>query len=303
MDARAGSAAAALRRPSRRRAKGTARPRSSALAGLITLALAAGLSACTASDDGSGRAGPPTPTVSFDPAQSSHLFAPEGGRAGPTPLVVLVPGGGWTSADPTGLTGLATWLAQHGAAVVTVTYRTSSDRAYFPVPAQDVSCDVADAVARSRQAGVDVGEVTIVGHSAGAQLAAVVALTPAAFGSGCADPAVAPDRLVGLAGPYDVTHLGGTTSAIFGPGRPDAARIAAANPIALAADRPQLPVLLIHGTADSTVPVSSTEQFAAALTAGGHRVVTHYPSGVGHQSVYAAGVAGPLIADWLGLPG
>ena len=302
MSARAGSAAAASRQPPWRHADGSARPRSWAVAGLVTLVLAAALAACTSSDEGSGRAAPPAPTVSFNPAPSSRLFPPTGGPAGKTPLVVLVPGGGWTSADPTGLTGLATWLAQRGAAVVTVTYRTSSDGAYFPVPAQDVACDVADAVARTRRAAVDVGEVTIVGHSAGAQLAAVVALTPGAFGTGCADPAVVPDRLVGLAGPYDVAKLGGMTSALFGPGRPDATRLAAANPVALAADRPQLPVLLIHGTADTTVPTSSTEQLAAALTAGGHQVVTEYPRGVGHQSVYSAGVAGPLIADWLGLP-
>lgn len=271
---------------------------------LLALALvAAGVAACSPSDDGSGPAGPPTPTVSFDPAQSSHYFPPANARPGKTPLIVLVPGGGWSSADPAGLTGLATWLAQRGAAVVTVTYRTSSDGAYFPVPAQDVACDLVDAVARSRAAGVDVGEVTIVGHSAGAQLAAVVALTPDAFGTGCADSPVAPDRLVGLAGPYDVAHLGGLASDLLGPGRHTAAQVDAANPVALATQRPRLPVLLIHGTADTTVPATSTEQLAAALTAGGHPVTTDYPNGVGHQSVYSAPVAGPLIADWLGLAG
>ncbi len=269
----------------------------------LLVALVAGLAACTSTSDGTGRTGPPSPTVSFDPAASSRLFPPAAAPPGKTPVVVLVPGGGWTSADPAGLTGLATWLSQRGAAVVTVTYRTSSDGAYFPVPAQDVACDVADAVARSRRSGVDVGEVVIVGHSAGAQLAAVVALTPGSFGSGCAEPAVAPDRLVGLAGPYDVAHLGALASDLLGPGRHTAAEIAAANPVALAPQRPQLPVLLIHGTADTTVPAASTEQLAAALTAAGHPVTTDYPNGVGHQSVYSAAVAGPLIADWLGLTG
>ena len=162
---------------------------------------------------------------------------------------------------------------------------------------------VADAVARSRRAGVDTGEVTIVGHSAGAQLAAVVALTPGAYGAGCADPPAAPDRLVGLAGPYDVTQLGDLDSAIFAPGDHDPARRTAADPVALAGERPQLPVLLIHGAADATVPLAFTEQLAAALVAGGHQVVTHYPDGVDHQSVYSDTVAGPLIADWLGLTG
>ena len=113
-------------------------------------ALVMGVAACTTSSDGGAHPSvAPSPTPSFDPAQSSRYFPPAGGHAGTTPVVVLVPGGGWASADPTGLSGLATWLSQRGAAVVTVTYRTSSDGAYFPVPAQDVACDVADAVART----------------------------------------------------------------------------------------------------------------------------------------------------------
>ncbi|WP_291383455.1 hypothetical protein [Demequina sp.] len=70
---------------------------------------------------------------------------------------------------------------------------------------------MADAVARTPRAGMGAGEVIVVGHSAGAQLAAVVALTPGSFTSGCADPPVATDRFVGLAGPYDVTQVGGMT--------------------------------------------------------------------------------------------
>lgn len=276
--------------------------RPSAVVGVIGAVLLSALVACTGGPPkDSAHPGPPAPPVAFDPAQSSRLVLPERTRAGTVPLVVLVPGGGWVSADPTGLTGLATWLSQRGAAVVTVTYRTASDGAYFPTTAQDVACDLADAVARSRRAGVDVGEVVLVGHSAGAQLAAVVALTPGAFAAGCADPPAAADRLVGLAGPYDVTQLGGLTSVIFGPDGQDPAGWTAADPVALATERPQLPVLLIHGTADTTVPIAFTEQLAAALIDGGHPVATRYPEDVDHQSVYSAEVAGPLIADWLGL--
>jgi len=275
-----------------------------AIACAICTLLLGAVAACTGTPTGSTAPAVPTAlSASFDPAQSSRLFLPAAGGAASSPLVVLVPGGGWTSADPAGLTDLAPWLAQHGAAVVTVTYRTASDGAYFPTTAQDVACDLADAVARSRQAGVDVGEVTLVGHSAGAQLAAVVALTPGAFTTGCADPPVAADRFIGLAGPYDVTQLGDLSSVIFGPGGKDPAGWAAADPVTLADQRPELPVLLIHGDADRTVPVAFTEQLASALVAGGHRVVTRYPEGVDHQSVYSAEVAGPLIADWLALAG
>jgi len=276
--------------------------RGSAVAALVSVAAMASLGGCadTPQNDSAQSVSPAT-AVGFDPAQTSRLFLPEREPAEGSPLIVLVPGGGWTSADPAGLTDLATWLTQRGAAVVAVTYRTASDGAYFPTMAQDIACGLADAVARTQRAGVNVGEVIVVGHSAGAQLSAVVALTPGEFASGCADPPVAADRFVGLAGPYDVTLLGDLTSDIFGPDGQDPSGWATANPVSLAAERPQLPVLLIHGAADATVPVAFTEHFATALLAGGHPVVTSYPEGVDHQSVYSAEVAGPLISDWLGL--
>jgi len=235
--------------------------------------------------------------------QSSRVFLPTGASASRPPLVVLVPGGGWVSADPAGMTDLATWLSERGAAVIMITYRTASDDAYFPLPARDVACGLADAVARVRRAGIDPGDVVLAGHSAGAQLAAVVALTPAVHADGCTDPTVVPDRLIGLAGPYDVTRIGDVAENLLGPGAPSAADRRAVNPVALAAERPELAVLLVHGTADDVVPIGLTHELAAALIAGGHDVTTRYPDGVDHQSVYSAQVAGPIIASWLGLAG
>lgn len=278
--------------------------RGPAFAALFSCAAVASFAGCSATpSNDSPRPSPPVDAASFDPAQTSRLFLPEGPVADGAPLIVLVPGGGWTSADPSGLADLATWLTQRGAPVVTVSYRTASDGAYFRTTAEDIACGLADAVARTRKAGLEFDDLVVVGHSAGAQLAAVVALTPEAFSARCADPAVVPDSLIGLAGPYDVTQLVGMTFDIFGPDGQDPSGWDAANPIVLAVERPELPVLLIHGTADSTVPMSFTTQFAAALTAGGHAVVTQYPESVDHHNVYSAEVAGPLISDWLGLEG
>lgn len=272
-----------------------------AMAALVSVVATGSLAACADTpQSGSATPSPTADAVEFDPASTSRLFLPEGPLADGAPLIVLVPGGGWTSADPAGLTDLATWLTQRGAAVVTVSYRTASDGIYFPASAHDIACGLADAVARTQSEGLDIGELVVVGHSAGAQLAAVVALTPGSFAA-CVDPAVVADRFVGLAGPYDVTQLAGMTVDIFGPDGQDPSGWDMANPVALAAERPELPVLLIHGTADTTVPMSFTEQLADALDAGGHPVVTQYPEGVDHHSVYSAEVAGPLISDWLGL--
>jgi acetyl esterase/lipase len=221
----------------------------------------------------------------------------------PVPVVVLVPGGGWTSADPSGLVPLAQWLAERGAVAGTVTYRTAADGAYFPEPVHDVGCAVAHVVAGVRAAGLEPGEVVIVGHSSGAQLAALVALGDTRFTAGCPDPAAPVDRLVGLAGPYDVVRAADVAANLFGPARAETAGWADGDPVTYAAQRPEMPVLLVHGNEDSTVPRDFTEDFAAALVVGGHPTATVYLDGVDHMSVFRADVAGPVIADWLGLAG
>lgn len=241
----------------------------------------------------------------IDPAdgQVDTLFLPSASAAGrdETPLVVLVPGGGWVAADPSGLVPLAEALAANGAVVATISYRTASDEAYFPTPAHDVACGISAARVAADEAGFSPSEVVAVGHSAGAHLAAVVALRPAEFGGDCRHPGVAPDRLVGLAGPYDVTRARGPAIQLFGPDNADPAGWSEGNPVEHAANRSDMDVLLAHGAADDVVPIVFTEQFAEALIAGGHEVDVRYPSGIDHHTVYSSAHAAPLITQWLGL--
>lgn len=217
------------------------------------------------------------------------------------PLVVLVPGGGWVSADPTGLVPLAEALADAGAIAATITHRTATDDAFFPIPAQDVACAVASAAAVARSAGHDPGEVIVFGHSSGAQLGALIALQPLDFSSGCEERAVIPDRFIGLAGPYDVVQAQHFAVDLFGPNNTDTDGWAGGNPLNHAAQQPTLDVLLIHGTGDRTVPIGFTEVFAEALTDGGHAVSTVFPDDVDHHAVYSAEIAAPLIISWLDL--
>ena len=215
------------------------------------------------------------------------------------PLIVLIPGGGWETADPTGLIPLAESLAEEGAIVATTTYRASSNGVFFPETVQDVACTIAEAAAASVDAGFEYGEVVVVGHSAGAHLGGLVTLRPDEFVSNCAVPAVAIDRFVGLAGPYDVVKADAVD--LFGPQNPDPADWSPGNPIVHAANEPQVDILLVHGMADQTVPTQFTESFAAALEDGSHEVTTSYPESVDHNSVYSSEVASPLIANWLNL--
>jgi acetyl esterase/lipase len=269
-----------------------------ATAALVGLVLA--LAGCTSTSPDGEPADPAPTAVPTAAAPGLVEGLVTDGTAVPAPLVVLVPGGGWSSADPSGLRPLAADLAAGGASVALSTYRTSADRAWFPLPVQDVACATAQAAAEASEAGRPPTAVVLVGHSAGAQLAAVVALDPAGTTApDCPYPPVRADGLVGLAGPYDVVLAADVAANLFGPQRPDPADWDAGNPMVLADRRPEVPVLLLHGRADGVVPIQLSEAFADALTAGGHAVTTRWLDGVDHQTVYSATVAAPQILTWL----
>jgi len=221
-------------------------------------------------------------------------------------VVVLVPGGGWVSADPSGLAPLAEHLASRGAVVVTLRYRTATEGAYFPEPALDIECGIAFASTAAGRVLDDRGlgddpTIAVVGHSAGAQLSAVAALSPTTLDPGCPYPSADADALIGLAGPYDVVAAERQAVNLFGPEYPRLDQWDAGNPIVLASQRPELPVLLLHGEDDPLVPVAASETFAQALDEGGHPVELDVLAGVDHDSVYSAEVAGPVISSWLQL--
>ena len=242
----------------------------------------------------------PTPPAPYDPATGATVFLPQDLTAA-VPLVVMVPGGSWVSADPSGMAGLARTLSEEGIAVVTVTYRTATEGAYYPLPPQDVACAIAYAAQVATDADVDPAEIVVLGHSAGAQLAALVALQPEEYVTDSCDyESVAADRLIGLAGPYDVVAAQGAAMNLFGspPTGPD--DWSRGNPVDQADSRPEIAALLIHGLSDTLVPIEFTEDFAAALTHGGHEVSTQYPEGVTHASVYSSEVAAEPITTWLG---
>ena len=243
--------------------------------GLVLLAAAAsvGLLAGCVSASGSGAAEPSVAGSAASPSGDRpqlvvQVFPPQStsGPAKPVPVVVLVPGGGWMSADPSGMTPLAEALAGSGSAVVTTTYRTEGDGASFPVPLEDVVCAVAEATERVADSGVTPGPVVVVGHSAGAQLAALAALVGDQYRAGCASAPVRIDGLVGLAGPYDMLAFADVATGLFDstPSEdPDTWR--AANPMAQVAARPDLPVLLVHGSSDEQVDAAFSTGFATAL--------------------------------------
>jgi acetyl esterase/lipase len=265
----------------------------------LAVAAAAGLlvlTACAAAPDASTSAG----SHEYLPGLAAHPHVPDG--VSTAPVVVMVPGGSWQSADPSGLQPLAEALAARGVFAMPVVIRASEDGVAYPVPVEDIVCAVADGVATARSEGIEPERVVLLGHSSGAHLSAVATLDPERYSPDCPDPAVVPDALVGLAGPHDIRQFADPASVLFEEGA-DAAQQEAANPVLLAVQRPEVPVLLLHGEDDDVVPTSFSTDFGTALTAAGHPTTVRILPGEDHQSIYSAETAAGPVAEWLeGLP-
>lgn len=265
---------------------------------VVPLLLAAALAGCGNSDE-SPEAAPTGPvTVEYAPALTEDVYFPD--EVGTAPLVVMVPGGGWMTADPSGFAPLATTLADAGIIAAPTHIRASQDGAYYPAPVEDILCAVAGAVAEAEDQGFEVGPVTVLGHSSGAHLASLATLAYDDFSPDCEDPVVEPDALVGLAGPYDISQITKYSSNLFTSG-PDEDPLTwlAANPVVRKDLRPDVPVLLMNGDADEVVPPVFAEQLATKLEADGNPTTLRVIPGADHFSIFAAEVVGEPISQWV----
>jgi acetyl esterase/lipase len=214
---------------------------------------------------------------------------------------VLVHGGGWVAGSPELLADWATELAGRGAVVFNASYRTLFAGGGYPQTIDDVACAVRYARATAT-AFTSSKELVIVGHSAGGHLAAVVALNGDAFGGDCAFPRAAlPDRLVGLAGVYDIRDFEQVETLLRAAGL-TADEWSSINPVELAAQRPELAVTLVVGEDDAVVPRGQADEFASALetsasrSPGSVQVVT--VPGATHNDLQHPSVVDPALVGF-----
>lgn len=279
---------------------GVRRRAAAPLAPLLVAVLVAGwlVAGCgsSAPDPDPGRAR--SLTLTYAPGLTADMYLP--GDPGRVPLVVLVPGGSWTTADPTGLAGLATHLADAGIVAAPVHIRAAADGVVYPIPVEDVLCAVAAAVEQAQSRGFPPSRVAVLGHSSGAHLAALAVLAFDDYDPDCTSPLVEPDALIGLSGPYDISRVPWLATALLGTDpTEDPETWQAANPVQRAALRPGVPALLMHGDADDVVPVDFTTQLADALRGAGHPTTVEIVPGADHLSILTADVAGDPVATWL----
>lgn len=215
-----------------------------------------------------------------DAMQTLDVWVPKNARN--ARVLVFWYGGSWRFGNREDYGFVAKAFAARGFVVVLPDYRKSPPHP-FPGFVQDGAAAVAWVQANIAKYGGDPARIGVSGHSAGAHVAAMVALDPQWLATAGAPGAV--KAFVGFAGPYDFYPFapGGSAEKAFG--RP--ADPAATQPITFArADAPTS--LLLTGDADDVVQPRNSASLAAALKAKGAAVETRVYPGVGHVGLVLA---------------
>lgn len=178
---------------------------------------------------------------------------------GPHPVLISIHGGFWRAAFNLNHMGhLCAALATRGVASWNIEYRRlGQEGGGWPGTAQDVAEASAFVEQLAREHPIDLARVVVAGYSAGGQLALWLAAHKKANLRGA----------VSLAGVADLKRASelnlsdGVVDQFLGGSPSDyPERYAAASPVELLPYR--LPTRLIHGTADSRVPMELSERFA-----------------------------------------
>jgi len=223
-----------------------------------------------------------------DPAQRIDVIAPD--TPGPHPVLVFIHGGGWHSGAPGEYAFIGRHFARAGYLVVLPGYRLG-EAGRYPHMLEDSAAALAWVQDNAARLGGDPDRVFVMGHSAGAYNAVMLALD----GQWLERAGVTPGLIkgvVGLSGPYD-----------FYPFTSDSAR----NAFAHVADprvtqpinhvrAPAPSMLLLTGDADDTVKMRNSKVLAQALTKAGQPTSPVILSGVDHAGPVLK-LAAPFIRD------
>lgn len=232
--------------------------------GLVALLALAG-AGCERALFGVANRGLPAPEASVEYARdvdlSLDVYRPQRAGRDPAPVVVFFYGGAWQRGMRAQYRFVGRRLAQNGVMAVVADYRTWP-RAGFPAFVGDAARAVAWTRANAAAHGGDPRRVFVAGHSAGAQIAALVGADArylAPYGMQPRDLA----GVIGLAGPYDFA-ITGQYVPIFG----DPAQWPRAQAVN-AVDGDEPPFLLVHGDADRVVEAYDSRLMAQRLRAAG----------------------------------
>ena len=230
-----------------------------------------------------------TPGIPYGSHERNVLdvYVPRAPSDKPRPVVVFFYGGSWDSGKRGDYEFVAEALTSQGFVVVVPDYRVYPE-VKFPDFMYDAAAATLWAKRNIAQYGGDAGHVFVMGHSAGAHIAAMLTLNAKYLDSVGMQPQDLAG-MIGLAGPYDFLPLTSERlKTIFGP---EDERWKSQPINFVTGNNP--PMLLLVGTADDTVWPKNTYNLAAKIKAAGGPVqVIEYP-GWGHIDMVAK-LAKPL---------
>ena len=221
--------------------------------------------------------------------QRLDLYIPDAkAPAGGWPMVVFFYGGAWNSGARSDSRFIAASLATHGVLTVVADYRLYPEVRY-PEFLRDSAQALAYGLTEGARLGANPKRIFVMGHSAGAYNAAMLALDPRWLGA----TGHAPNELagwIGLAGPYDFfpTDNAAARPVFFHPNYP-----ANAQPIAHASA--SAPRTFLAAPINDTVvnPTRNTQGLGQRLQSAGASVSVKMYEHANHTTLIAA-MAWPL---------
>ncbi|MBV8779661.1 MAG: alpha/beta hydrolase [Alphaproteobacteria bacterium] len=203
--------------------------------------------------------------------------------AAQAPVAVFFYGGNWQEGDKAIYRFVGAALAAKGILTVIPDYRVYPE-VRFPSFLEDGADAVRWTYDHAGEFGGDPHRIVLMGHSAGAHIAAMLAYDA----QWLAAVRLNPDRdvrgLVGLAGPYDFLPLhSATLKIIFGP----EAQLAVTQPINFV-EPGAPPAFLVSGRADDIVDPGNVTRIAKRIAEKGGTVTTKFYDDVGHRTLIGA---------------
>jgi len=202
----------------------------------------------------------------------------------PAPIVVFFYGGSWDQGDKAIYRFVGAALATRGFITIIPDYRLYPE-VRFPGFLEDAAKAVGWAHSQAAALGGDPNQIFLMGHSAGAHIAAMLTFDPQWLAAESLDSSHNIKAMIGLAGPYDFLPLHTERlKDIFGP--PD--RLADTQPINfVTAHAP--PVFLAAAEKDSFVKPRNTTSLAERIVQkGGPRPTVKFYSHVDHLTLIGA---------------
>ncbi|HVY93568.1 MAG TPA: alpha/beta hydrolase, partial [Bryobacteraceae bacterium] len=202
-----------------------------------------------------------------------YIFRPAGNKAGNrTPAIVFYFGGGWVNGSPEQFHRQCLYFSSRGMVAIAVDYRVRSRNNTTPLDAvRDAKSSMRWVRTNAGRLGIDPSRIAAAGGSAGGHLAAALGII-----DGLDEPnedlsvSSRANALV-LYNPVVITSpVAGMDLKGFGAGRGSVEDMEAISPWHHIG-KGEPPTIVFHGRADTTVPFSHAEAFAAKMVEMGNQ--------------------------------